>query len=207
MKSFNGKKRNVLCVHQDTLIRVKTRKGPLLVPISRINKHDRVQTSDGDYARVECVVETVVDENHEYSLMMIQIGKLIVTPYHPIQTKDSTKWIFPIDATDGEIVDSRDVKTPSIYNLILEKRSRHKAVVMDGMNTITLGHGITKNDVLRHEYFGADGIIEDLKRFDRNGYNKGHIILKEENISRKDEVMEDFTSENINVEDYIAKIA
>jgi len=207
MKSYNNKKRNVLCVHQDTLITGKTRRGPIQVPISRLKKYDKVQTSDGDFARVECVIETIVNQNHEYPLMMIQIGSLVVTPYHPIQFKDSTKWTFPIDVTDGEIFDSKDVKTPSIFNLVLEKRSRHKAVVMDGVNTITLGHGITSNDVLFHEYFGSERIIRDLKQFDSVGYQKGHIILKEEHITRSDEMVEDFDNEDINVEAYIAKIA
>lgn len=189
-----------MCVHQNTLLTVKTWRGPIQVPISKIKKNDEVQTSDGSFAKVECVVETIVDQNHEYSLMMIQLGSLIITPYHPIQKKNSSTWIFPINHPDGKVVDCAEVKTPSIFNLVLEKNQRHKGVVMDGFNSITLGHGITDDEVLHHEYFGSEHIITDLSSFDRIGFRKGHIALKEKHIQREDEDEKQFETEDRDVE-------
>merc|ERR1712241_315602 len=117
-------------------------------------------------------------------LDLVKIRSLQITPYHPIKISHDGSWVFPISCNDGVLVKS---DSNSVYNLVLEERSRHKAIMMENLYpSITLGHGIKNNDVLTHEYFGTESVVHDLKKFE-SAWLTGHIILKEENIKRNDE--------------------
>jgi len=202
---FNN--RNTTCVHGKTVLRVKafspqkldkfndkvdyfstpSSSATSFVPICNIKKGDLVLAADGTYVKVECVVETVVDESQP-PFELIKVGHLCVTPYHPVKVNHLTGWQFPIQVTDSKLmVPNGDKYTAaySVYNLVLENGQRHNGVLMDGVETITLGHGITDDVILQHAYFGTDKIINDLKAISGGDtWNVGHIILKEKNINR-----------------------
>mmetsp|Transcript_4610 Transcript_4610/g.5330 ORF Transcript_4610/g.5330 Transcript_4610/m.5330 type:complete len:867 (+) Transcript_4610:69-2669(+) len=201
--------RNAACVHGKTLVTVKTRISPEIhegndvsmslpnssltkisnIPICYIQKGDLVLTADGTYAKVNCLVETVVDNQYfESPFELIQVGQLCVTPYHPVKLSQQSGWQFPIQILNSKWMASNDdhyAPAYSVYNLILESGQRHKAVLMDGIESITLGHGITNNSTLKHSYFGTDEIISDLEIIQAgSGGKAGHIVIKESYIKR-----------------------
>jgi len=207
-KVYNN--RNAACVHGKTLVTVKN---PSLqkadkcnvinvslttsssfnkisnIPICEIQKGDLVLTANGTYAKVDCLVETVVDNKAlQPPFELIQIGQLCVTPYHPLKLNQHSGWQFPIQIPDSKwMVPNDDQYTPaySVFNLVLESGQRHKAVLMDGIESITLGHGITNDCTLKHSYFGTDEIISDLEVIQAgSGGKAGHIILRESYIKR-----------------------
>jgi len=205
-KVFNN--RNTTCVHGKTLVIVRT---PLsqepdncndevnyfstpssstsCVPVCSIKKGDLVLTADGTYAKVECVIESIVDdETSQPPFDLIKVGHLCVTPYHPVKVDQLSGWQFPIQVANSKWMvpnDDNYIAAYSVYNLVLENGQRHKPVLMDGVETITLGHGITNDAILQHAYFGTDKIVSDLKALnDGVGWNAGHIVLKENNIKR-----------------------
>jgi len=203
-KVFNN--RNAVCVHGKTILTVKN---PLqktnnnndsaisllpssaisYIPICAIQKGDLVLTANGTYAKVECLVETAVDEKTlQPPFDLVKVGQLCVTPYHPVKLNEYSGWQFPIHTPNSDwMVPINDQCAPaySVYNLVLESGQRHKAVLMDGIESITLGHGITDNTTLRHSYFGTDKVISDLVRVDGGtGWLDGHVVLRESNVSR-----------------------
>lgn len=95
----------------------------------------------------------VVCNSHAPSQPMTQIGGLSITPWHPIRMNGA--WVYP--ATVASYT-SRPVKT--VYNFVLEA---HHIVHVEGMECITLGHGI-QEPVAAHAFFGTERVIEDLMK-------------------------------------------
>ncbi len=172
--TFNNK--NAVCFHGKVRVTVKLQDSTLAtVSICQLKRNDLVLTEDGDFALVECLIETITNT----PLDLVQIDSLQITPYHPI--KQGTEWEFPIDCNNRRIVRSDSY---SVFNLILERKSRHKAIMVeDSFVSITLGHGRYDNATLKHEYFGTELIVQDLQKFE-TGWSIGHVTLREEDILR-----------------------
>jgi len=195
--------RNAVCVHGNTIVTVKLAEGMddhvnatctsriSHVPIRTIKKGDFVLTAKKTYAKVECLVETVADKKMlQTPFELVKVGKLCVTPYHPIKLNKENGWQFPIDIAQSKWMvpnDDEYATAYSVYNLVLENEYRHEAVLMDGISSITLGHGVTDNSILQHPYFGTNEIVSDLKRIDNGrGWKTGHVVLRETDIRRSD---------------------
>ena len=67
-----------------------------------------------------------------------------------------------------------------IYSIVTKNR---RPVIMGALIFATWGHNI-KGDVIGHEYFGTDRVINDLKNFP--SYEEGIIELTKDNIKRDD---------------------
>jgi len=181
-KTFNNV--NSVCVHGRTRVTLRCPKdggnGGFVereVPICQLKKGDSVLTENGDFAPVQCLVETVT----ESALTLVQIGTLLVTPYHPIRIGSDSAWEFPLDVEGASVVKSDSF---SVYNLVLDKEDRHKAVMMEGgISSITLGHGLNGDATLKHDYFGTDRVVQDLQKIS-GGWSSGHIVLREGDIKR-----------------------
>mmetsp|Transcript_17246 Transcript_17246/g.25312 ORF Transcript_17246/g.25312 Transcript_17246/m.25312 type:complete len:842 (-) Transcript_17246:298-2823(-) len=145
------------------------------VNIAEVKKCDRVLTESGTFAAVQCVVETA--SNRPFDL--VQVNDLLVTPFHPV--KIGTEWKFPLYHSNGDVVAKSDAY--SVFNLILEKSERSNAVIMNGVPSITLGHGRKDNAVLRHEFFGTDQVVRDVMKIE-SALTYGHVVLNEKDIKR-----------------------
>ena len=114
--------------------------------------------------KVLCVVKTLCkDEKTE----LVKLGGgLFITPYHPVRVEGV--WTFPKD------INSPVVRScPAVYSFCLD--SRH-SMIINGVQCVTLGHNFTDNEVIRHEYFGSQRVIDDLKKF-RKGWAAGLITM------------------------------
>ncbi len=186
-RTFNN--RNAVCVHGETEIFVSSSWGRKSVQVANLRKGDKILTEDGSYVTVQCVVETISDKPFD----LFEIGKLQVTPYHPIKTSEG--WKFPIDCQEASIVHESDAY--SVFNMILEKQERSKPVMMNGLPVITLGHGITNDPVLKHEYFGSDAVVSDIMKL-YNAEALGHVVLNEEDIKRTQQTGDIYSIKQIN---------
>lgn len=180
---FNN--RNAVCVHGKSLVSVKSPSQNdafvySRIPICDVRKGDMVLTADGSYVKVQCLVETIVDDKRlQPGFKLMKVGQLFVTPFHPVKTDEGSGWQFPID------ISNEYISANSVFNLVLESGRRHNAVLMNGVEAITLGHGITDNTILEHVYFGSDEVVADLMKMENGiGWKAGHIILKETDITR-----------------------
>ncbi len=52
------------------------------------------------------------------------------------------------------------MKCEAVYSFILDDGH---VMLINGVECISMGHGFTDNDVVKHEFFGTQRIVEDLK--------------------------------------------
>ena len=59
-------------------------------------------------------------------------------------------------------------KTESVFNFVLDQ---NHIMSVEGFEFVTLGHGL-EEDVVRHQYYGTNKVIEDLSKLDwwKNGF-------------------------------------
>ena len=113
---------------------------------------------------------------------MVHLDHLWVTPYHPIidLANDEKDWKYPISKGT-----SQNISCPYMYSFIVENR---QALMIDRHVFATYGHNCVDQDVIQHDYFGTDKIIEDLKKM--SSYEKGMIELTPERFIRDSEKKE-----------------
>lgn len=143
--------------------------------VEDVKKGDSVITYDYNTKKysvgeIECVVNTICNFMSEN---MVSMGKLKITPYHPIIEKKTGKWIYP-----------KDLKQPTLhycldmYTFIVANR---KPVIIEDYIFATFGHNLTGN-VIEHPYFGTEKVIHDLKNW--NSYINGNVTLTKDMIFR-----------------------
>ncbi|KAL9126207.1 MAG: hypothetical protein Q9217_004714, partial [Psora testacea] len=98
--------------------------------------------------KVAAIVETTVANKK-----MCRLGKLVITPWHPIRFDGS--WTFP-----NAVTSSTFLYSGTIYSLMLEpdKDVGAHGVEVGGQLAVTLGHGITRANIAEdnrsHAFFG-----------------------------------------------------
>ena len=107
--------------------------------------------------------------------MMVQLGELMITPYHPIIYMDRYEkdWCFPISINEPRLV-----QCPEMYTFVVRNRQHLK---VERFVYATLGHNC-QEEIVRHDYFGTDKVIDDLKKF--NTYEEGYVHLTEDMFHR-----------------------
>jgi len=145
--------------------------------VEEIQKGDRVLTckiidsklvySDSP---IECVIKTKCNNG---VVPMVTMGNLRITPYHPIiqiaNLNAANNWIFPC-MINQEI----KVECESMYTFVVENR---ESMFVEGSIFATYGHNLT-GDIIQHDYFGTDEVINDLKNFPT--YEEGIVELTQD---------------------------
>lgn len=115
------------------------------VEIRKLRRGMKVRTPLGS-RRVAMVLRTPVE-----SEVLCRVGKVLVTPWHPISV-DGKAWGFPANTADGAVL-----YTGAIYSVLLERgrSSQAHAIRVGNVWGVTLGHGLTSgNDSRAHSFFG-----------------------------------------------------
>ena len=115
---------------------------------------------DGSSYPIRCVLRPKVNATIE---MVHFPSGLVITPYHPV--KINGKWKFPTDI--GQTLKSF---VGEYFNFVLEDGH---SMIVEGMECITLGHGLKNDVVASHDYLGTSAIIEDLKHME--GWSNGSV--------------------------------
>eukprot|EP00041_Stephanoeca_diplocostata_P041916 m.9475 g.9475 ORF g.9475 m.9475 type:complete len:1095 (-) comp6919_c0_seq1:465-3749(-) len=151
------------------------------VPIASLRRGDKVLTPDGGEATVKCLVVTRVSRHSTFFVSFP--GGLLVTPYHPVRVplgcKDkaegrcakttwSGRWcmpqsLYPVHEYGG---------CNAVYNVVLD---RGHVLTINGIDCITLAHGITNHEVLSHPYLGTTRIVDDLANCP--GWKEGRVVI------------------------------
>ncbi|KAH7175446.1 hint-domain-containing protein [Dactylonectria macrodidyma] len=136
------------------------------VEIRKLRRGMKVRTPMGS-RRVAMVLRTPVQ-----SEVLCRVGKVLVTPWHPIST-DGKAWAFPANAADGAVL-----YTGSIYSILLERsrNSQSHAIRVGNVWGVTLGHGLTSgSDSRAHSFFGDyNAVGKSLVTLERR--RKGVVI-------------------------------
>ena len=151
--------------------------------VEDLNKGDEVITIDVkggvhhfETGFIECVVVTKCYNNIENMVTIYGNDdiKLQITPYHPIiGFNTGSTWIFPKDITDAEIIECEEM-----YTFVLNNR---QSVLVEDFIFATYGHEL-RDDVIKHNYFGNEYVINDLKQFPT--YNLGFVHLTKDMFIR-----------------------
>jgi hypothetical protein len=97
---------------------------------------------------------------------MTQIGRLFITPWHPIRLNGA--WGFPAHSHG---VSDRPLQT--LYNLVL---SRGHVVEVEGVECVTLAHGFVEAP-LKHDFFGTHAVVESMQR--QPGFTEGRPVFRD----------------------------
>ena len=124
-------------------------------------------------SKIECVVKTKCTNGQ---VTMVQVNNLMITPYHPIidLVNKEKHWIFPI--SKGSPV---NVFCPYMYSFVTENR---KSLIVERHVFATYGHHCIDQEVIQHDYFGTEKIINDLKKIPT--YDFGLVQLEQGNFTR-----------------------
>jgi hypothetical protein len=96
---------------------------------------------------------------------LCKVGNLVVTPWHPI--KYNNEWCFPNELSSVSLV-----QCEAVYSFVLDK---HHVMNIENFEVICLAHGYT-NDILAHNFWGTQKIINDLKK--KDGFESGLVVLQ-----------------------------
>ena len=158
--------------------------------VEELKKGDEVYTYDSENrqhfskSRIECVVETNCLDGTE---LMSTIGTLKITPYHPIihYMAFQEKWKYPVNMMPPSVIPCE-----SMFTFVIENR---KSLILEGFVFCTYGHGLA-GDIISHDYFGTDKVINDLKKF--NTYESGHVLLEKTMFNRKNKTVVNISSDD-----------
>ena len=104
-----------------------------------------------------------------------QILSLLCLPIPPPERTYIIR-LFPIDYSKTKEITQHNL----VYNLIIDK---DHIVYINDIQVCTLGHNLTDNDVIKHDYFGTQEVIRDYEKIE--GYEQGRIVL-EPNMNVRD---------------------
>ena len=76
------------------------------------------------------------------------------------------------------LLNDRRVYCNYMYTFVLDNRC---PVVFEGRDFATYGNNL-QGDVIQHDYFGKENVIEDLKKFDT--YQDGYVELTKDMFQR-----------------------
>lgn len=141
--------------------------------VSKIRKGDEVVDLSGRKSRIRCVVTTIVNPS---SYEMVKVNDLWITPWHPVKITSTDGWKYPSRLGRTVIPGINEV-----YNFVLFSGV---GVCINGMDVVTMGHGIINNPIISHPFFGTNRIIYDLKMYSPMGWEKGFILLDNARIIR-----------------------
>ena len=125
-------------------------------------------------AMVECLVCTACD-GVSPRFVRIGHGGLLISPYHPVRLSESAAWMFPISVNQN--VES--IPCEALFNFVVFPRNT--PLVVNGVECIGLGHGVTDDEVLTHPFLGTERVVDDLKRFRGFPTVVVHGVLRDKN--------------------------
>jgi len=141
-----------------------------LKTVQTLRPNDRIKGG----AIIQCVVKHKCKEN---KMKLSNYNGLLITDYHPIRVQN--EWVFPIDVDQGG--NHKIFECEYVYNFVL---SHNHIMIVNGVECCTLAHGFSTNEVIKHEYFGTNKIIEDLQKL--SGWKNGVVTLNQNAFKRNE---------------------
>ena len=179
------------CVSADTPLLVKRGEHMCNVVASKIQPGDRVLTTFHNLYNFTPVIFVVVQNSTSY---MIELPNNIkITPWHPMYDKNHKKYVFPENCKQGKKIEFED-KFNTVYNFVVQNRKNivignkwlHEMVSdvqpneIDITTMISLGHGITDDEVASHDYLGTEKVVDDLYKLREEQGTNRVLVSKEE---------------------------
>lgn len=160
----------IICFNGDAIVNLS---GGLKKKVKCLQKSDILENG----AKVVCIVRCKTKNGFDSA---VKIGGALFSPYHPVKVnvKGEKKWVFPVDVDLPQ-----KVKIDYWYNMVIDREN--SPVVIGGVETVTLGHGM-KNEVCVHPYYGTQKVVDALKKYDM--FEKGFIEFNDPPVAKRDPV-------------------
>ena len=117
---------------------------------------------------VELVIRTKCIDNK--MLYYKSPSGLLITGYHPVKYNNS--FIFPCNIFESNVYDS-----DYMYSFLLESKNgkRSPTIIINNYECLALAHNIINDPVAKHEFFGTEKIVDQLKLC--YNWNKGLVTF------------------------------
>ena len=134
------------------------------IPIADIRRGDAVWTPNGP----ALVLYAIEMNTTARSQPMTQLGRLSITPWHPVVDPDKNGriWAFP-----AHLNGFSDRLVQTVYNLVLT--SGH-IIDVEGIQCVTLAHGFEEEPVA-HAFFGSQAVVDCLQK--QPGFAEGRPVF------------------------------
>ncbi|CAF1510461.1 unnamed protein product [Adineta ricciae] len=104
-------------------------------------------------------------------------GGLMITPWHPVRL-DGVHWTFPYSLPSSELT---TMPCEAVYSFVLSGEGH--TIWVNDVECVTLGHGL-QDDIVRHNYYGSERVIEDLRKLDGEQKCDGMVEIESKWIMR-----------------------
>jgi uncharacterized protein YegL len=98
-------------------------------------------------------------------------SNLGLTDWHPYRANSKSDWMFPPQTR---------IQKGYVVNLVLKQG--HYVETVDGYQCVTLGHGFNDDPVTKHEFYGTQRCVEELKKMP----NTIHGLILVEGVKRSE---------------------
>lgn len=122
---------------------------------------------------IRCIIRKKVEK--EVKMCSIEgaagIPPLVITPWHPISfpNSDISNWVFPAYVVKSPTL----MYVDTFYDFVLT--GTHQWAFINNIRVVTLGHGMTYNDVIRHPYYGTGEVLRVLMQ--KRGWEEGCVDI------------------------------
>ena len=120
--------------------------------------------SENKTSTIQCVLKTRCKNG---VATLVKYDRLIVTPWHPIV--DGCEWTFPV-----QLADEDEYACEAVYSFLLEDRT--PSMVIEGVQCITLAHGIENDPVAEHPFYGTENVVAALQGL--TGWQQGLVEIE-----------------------------
>lgn len=166
------------CFTGDTLVRVCNNYSYKLADdephkyrtIRDLRVGDWVVSANNESAQIRYIIKFV---NHTSEVVRLSEA-LTISAYHPVRRYRGVaygthiKWEFPRDIAGGY------QETHDLYNLVLE---RGGTIYTPTHECVVFGHNIHTDEVVSHNYFGTNAIVNDIADEDEKQGREGVIVV------------------------------
>ena len=133
--------------------------------IDALQPGDLVQTGRGETIGIDLIVKTKCCDGQQ-KLVTLKNSGLQVTPWHPIKMGRGKAWSFPDTLVQQGLGSLKVMPCEAVYSFMLPKG--HTSMVINGIECITLGHGVVNDKVASHPFYGTDAVRENVQQLNVN---------------------------------------
>lgn len=167
MSSYNNS--NAPCFSGDCT--VQTIDG--FVKVKDIRVGDRILSSSKNFVEVTHIIKTTQQNS---SKVIVFPDGLIITPGHPVFVDG--EWILPENVC-GTFEDSSYKR--DLYDFCVNV---DHIININGIQCVTLGHNLTGNSLIEHEYLGSQNVMRDIEHIGRIQQTPNMATIRPRDVMR-----------------------
>ena len=164
------------CCTGDSRIRMSDNSFKKVEDLSIGDEVISVDTKFGKQIFQNGVIKNIVVTKCDEKEKLVQLDDLKITPYHPIIEKgeNGCNWVYPKNLGIVE-----EFECSEVYTFVLDNR---QSVLIEDYIFVTLGSGLSDNEVVQHDYFCSESVVDDINNITVN--KNGKTLLTKDMFQR-----------------------